>query len=157
MFKRTFLLAALCCGLGLSAHAQDAMLGPIMLSGAWARPTVPGQPAGGGFVTLMNHGKSADRLLGASTPVAGSVELHSMTMEGNVMRMHELAGGIALAPGATVALQPGSLHMMFMNLKQPLALGTKVPVTLQFEKAGKVTVDFVVKAQPPGGMPMHQH
>ncbi|MBU6436138.1 MAG: copper chaperone PCu(A)C, partial [Betaproteobacteria bacterium] len=105
----------------------------------------------------MNHGKSADRLLSASTPVAGSVELHSMTMEGNVMRMREVEGGIALAPGATVALQPGSLHMMFMNLKQPLALGTKVPVTLQFEKAGKVTVSFVVKAQPPGGMPMHQH
>jgi copper(I)-binding protein len=104
---------------------------------------------------IENTGKAADRLVGASTPAAERVELHTMAMDGNVMRMREVAA-IDLPPGQTVALEPGRLHLMLMGLKSPLKADTKVPLTLKFEKAGEVQVELKVEAADagPGG---HQH
>jgi periplasmic copper chaperone A len=120
---------------------------------AWVRPTVEGQQAGGGFVTLTNKAAQDDRtkddkLLRASSPVAAGVELHSMSMEGTTMRMREV-NEIAVKAGQVVALKPGGLHIMFMGLIAPLKLGDKVPVTLEFERAGKVKVEFVVSLRSP--------
>jgi copper(I)-binding protein len=84
------------------------------------------------------------------------VQIHEMKMEGSVMRMREHEGGLEIAPGATVTLAPGSLHLMMMGLKAPFKQGEKVPVTLTFEKAGKIDVELVVV--PIGATPStHEH
>ncbi len=142
---RTLSMAALLCALVPAlAGAHGAQLGAIEIGHPWARATAPGQGAGGGFLKLQNGG-AGDRLLGASAAVAERVEMHSMTMEGDVMRMRQL-DAIDLPAGQTVALQPGGLHLMFMGLKQPLAAGSRFPMKLRFEKAGEVTVDVKVEA-----------
>ena len=105
---------------------------------------------------MKNTGATADRLLSASSPAAEAVQVHEMKMEGNVMRMREIAGGLEIPPGATVTLAPGGLHIMMMGLKAPFKQGDKVPVTLVFEKAGKIDVELAVVAMgaSPGG---HEH
>lgn len=146
--RRTLAFTSLLFLLVSASHAES-MVGDIMLDDAWARPTVQGQQAGGGFIVLMNHGKTDDKLLSATSPAAGRVELHSMSMEGNVMRMRQVPN-IELKAGKTVELKPGGLHVMFMDLKKPLEKGAKIPVTLVFEKAGKADVSFVVEARAAG-------
>jgi len=127
------------------AHAHDFTLGALQISRPWSRATPPGAQAGGAFMKLTNKGKTADKLLRAATPAAASVELHTMSMEGNVMRMREV-DAIEIKPGASVALAPGGLHLMLIGLKQPLKQGDKVPMTLWFEKAGKVEVYLDINA-----------
>jgi len=109
----------------------------------YARPTAPGQANGAGYLKLVNAGKSADRLLGVSADVARSVELHSMTMEGDVMRMRRV-DAIEVPAGATVELKPGGYHVMFLGLKAPLKVGERFPMKLRFEKSGEVTVDVSI-------------
>ncbi|MDQ2780688.1 MAG: copper chaperone PCu(A)C [Pseudomonadota bacterium] len=123
---------------------------------AWARPTVAGQGSGGGYVTIVG-GSAADRLVSASTPVARSVELHSMEMQGDVMRMRQIQD-LPVPAGAEVAFKPGGKHLMFVGLKQPLLTGTSFPLTLRFEGAGAVTVQVKVAVQAPtesGPAPKH--
>lgn len=132
----------------LSALAHSYKLGTIDIGHPWARPTTPGQPNGGGYLKLANGGAATDKLLSASSDVAASVELHSMSMEGDVMRMRQV-DGIELPAGQTVELKPGGLHIMFNGLKAPLKEGDSFPVKLKFEKAGEVVVD--VKVGVPGG------
>ena len=129
--------------LAWSASAHDYKAGEIAIGHPWARPTVPGQAGGGGFLTLENKG-AADRLLSAKSDVAKSTELHEMKMEGDVMKMREV-GAIDLPAGQTVALKPGGYHVMFMGLKAPLKVGTSFPMVLKFEKAGEVTVQVNVE------------
>jgi copper(I)-binding protein len=117
----------------------------VKVEGAWARPTVPGQQGGGGFLTITS--RAGDRLVGGSTPVAQRFELHTMAMKGDVMEMRQL-DAIELPAGKAVEFKPGGLHVMFIGLAQPLALGSKIPVTLKFEKAGDVKVDFEVASRP---------
>ena len=124
------------------AHAA----GPIGIENAWTRATAAAQSVGGGFMTIVNAGKADDRLVSASSPVAAEVQIHDMKMEEGVMRMRQLTGGLGVPAGARVELKPRSLHLMFMQLKAPLVAGQTVPVTLQFEKAGSVAVQFRVEA-----------
>ena len=126
--------------------AATAALAQVKIENAWARPTVPGQQGGGAFLSITST--SADRLISGSTPLAGRFELHSMAMKGDVMEMRQI-DAIELPAGKAVELEPGGLHVMFIGLKQPLTLGSKVPVTLKFEKAGEVKVEFDVMARPP--------
>lgn len=114
---------------------------------AWARPTVAGQSAGGGYLKIVG-GAAADRLLSGSAPVAKNVELHTMEMDGSVMRMRPV-DAVAVPAGQTVELKPGGLHVMFMGLAQPLKDGSSFPLTLRFEKAGNVTVQVKVAPQAP--------
>jgi copper(I)-binding protein len=138
--------------LSLSAQAQNAP----KVDGAWARPTVEGQAAGGGFLRVTG-GAVADRLLSASGSVSRSIELHTMEMDGNVMRMKPIEA-IDIPAGGTVELKPGGKHVMFMGLAQPLKAGTSFPLTLRFEKAGEVKVEVQVSAQAPaGGGGEHKH
>lgn len=111
----------------------------------WLRETAPGARAGGGYALIRNTGKTEDRLLGGRTSVAASVDVHSMTMDGNIMRMRPVSGGLAIAPGGSVALKPGGYHLMLMGLKQPLKQGETVTITLRFAKAGEVPVRFRVE------------
>jgi copper(I)-binding protein len=128
----------------LSAHAQDARLGALTISHAYARSTVPGQPAGGAFLTIANAGAD-DKLVAASTTVAKNAELHTMNMEGDVMRMRQV-DAIALPAGKTVELKPGNFHVMLTGLAAPLKAGERFPLTLKFEKAGEVRVQVQVEA-----------
>ncbi len=131
---------------GLFAHEVDTPT--LKISHPWARPTVPGQNGGGGFLAIENKSKQPERLLGGSSP-AGRVELHQMSMEGSIMRMREIEG-IDLPPGAKVELTAGGLHIMLMDLKAPLKLGDKLPLTLRFKNAGEVKVEMWVEIPKAG-------
>jgi copper(I)-binding protein len=160
---RTFGFAALLCSAGFagSAIAQDhqnmpgmdmsnmgsmsmspdgdvVKAGDLEVSGGFAKAMLPGQPVGGGFFTVKNNGSADDQLLSVASPAAGQVQIHEMSMQGNVMKMRELKDGIAIPAGKTVELTPGNLHLMFMKVTTPFKQGDKVPVTLTFAKAGKV-------------------
>lgn len=129
-----------------AAAGASVTLGELTVSLAFARATLPNAPVGGAYLTIVNNGRSDDRLVSAEAPVAGKVELHEMAMEGDVMKMRQLADGIPLPAGATVELKPGGLHIMLMGLKQALVEGTSFPLTLTFEHAGTVTVDVTIGA-----------
>ncbi|HWV95662.1 MAG TPA: copper chaperone PCu(A)C [Xanthobacteraceae bacterium] len=136
------------------AQAQEVKASDLVIAQAWTRATPGGAKVAGGYLTIENKGATADRLIGGSTPVAGKLEVHEMSVTDGVMKMHPVAGGLAVEPGKTVKLAPGGYHLMMMELKQPLKQGEKVPVTLQFEKAGKVDVSLNVQglgAQSPQG------
>jgi copper(I)-binding protein len=154
--SRLRLLAVLAAPLLLSfaAHAHGYQAGDLKIGHPWTRPTVAGQPAAAGYLRLQNTGSSADRLVGGSTPV-GTLELHSMAMQGDVMRMRQI-DAIDIPAGQTVELKPGGLHLMLTGLKTPLAAGTKVPATLQFQKAGAVAVEFTV-GEPAAKAAAHEH
>jgi copper(I)-binding protein/uncharacterized protein YcnI len=106
---------------------------PVELRDAWVRSTVPGQQGSGAFMKLT--AKAATRLVGISTPVAAVAEVHEMKMEGDVMRMRALPGGLELPAGKTVELKSGGYHLMLMELKQTLTPGSTVPLTLVFKDA----------------------
>lgn len=128
--------------------AAPSRVGAITVSGTWSRETAVGQAVGGGFMTIVNNGVREDRLVSGTSPVAAEVQLHTMAMDGGVMRMRQVTGGIAIPPRGTLELRPGSFHIMFMGLKHQLRQGERFPVTLQFQRAGRVTVQFAV--QPVG-------
>ncbi len=153
--RRSLLAAIVLSTLGAAPalRAQPA----VKVEGAWARPTVQGQAAGGGFLKITG-GAAADKLVAASAGVSRTVELHSMVMEGDVMRMREI-GTIDVPAGKTVELKPGGLHVMFIGIHKPLKVGDSFPLSLRFEKAGEVKVEMKVMTQAAGGAaePMHKH
>ena len=147
--------AALVAGLFATAvRAEEIKAGDLVITQAWTRATPSGAKTGGGFLTIENKGGTPDKLIGASADGAGKIEVHEMAMNDGVMKMRPVEGGLAIDPGKTVKLAPGGFHLMMMDLKAPLKQGDKLPVTLQFEKAGKVNVSLDVQgvgAQAPGG------
>jgi copper(I)-binding protein len=140
-----FLAAILAFGANQSA-ATDYNLGPLHIANPWARATPKGAAVAGGYMTITNKGTAPDRLLGGSASIAGRFEIHEMTMDQGVMRMRPLTAGLEIRPGQTVELKPGSFHVMFMDLKSPLEKGQRVKGTLEFEKAGKIEVEYTVEA-----------
>ena len=148
-------LFALALACATPALAQDAAptattqaqapvtLGDLAISGAFSRATLPNAPVGGGFLSITNNGAEDDVLVSASAPIAAQTQLHEMSVEDGVMRMHEVEGGIVVPAGTTVTLSPGGLHIMFMGLTGAIVEGETVPVTLTFEKAGTVTIDLL--------------
>ena len=151
MKRNTLALLVVALGFSFSAQAQEARVGSIKIEKAYTRSTVPGQMAAGGFMKIENKG-AADQLLSASSPVAGEVQLHEMSMDGQVMKMRQVKD-IPVPAGGAVELKPGGLHLMFMNIKAPLAAGETVPVKLKFAKAGEVEVKMPVNAMGnPGAM-----
>jgi copper(I)-binding protein len=137
-----------------AAHGHSYELGNIRIGHPHARPTVAQQPSGGAYLTLENRGSAGDRLLDVSSPAAASAQIHTMSMDGDVMRMREV-GALDLAPAAKVEMKPGAgYHIMLIGLKQPLQAGDKFPMTLNFEKAGKIEVSVTVdgkEAKPSSG------
>jgi copper(I)-binding protein len=145
MNSRVSLFATLALSLAAAtAQAHSFQLGELKIGHPYARATAPGQPAGGGYLSIQNAGKAGDKLLSAKAEVSTSVELHEMKMEGDVMRMREVSA-VEVPAGKTVELKPGGLHIMFMGLKAPLKQGDKFPLKLKFEKAGEVTVTVNVE------------
>jgi copper(I)-binding protein len=126
------------------AHNGVIHLGDINISLPFTRATLPNAPVAGGFFTIENKGAEADRLISVSSDFAADAQIHEMALEGDVMKMRQLSGGLEIPAGETVVLAPGGYHLMFMGLKQPLVEGEAVTVTLTFEKAGSVAVELPV-------------
>lgn len=137
----------------LSAFAGLLLVGTahadITVTNPFARASAPAAKAGAAFLTVTLDAGS-DKLVGASSPVADKVELHTHLMENGIARMRPVEGGIAVAAGVPVELKPGGLHVMLIGLKGPLKQGDSFPLTLKFEKAGEVAV--TVPVQGPGAM-----
>src|SRR5215510_10153001 len=145
-------LAAATIGLSMwlmapsGAQAADFTVGSLKITAPWSRATPAGSKVGAGYMVIRNDGSEADRLVSAETTAARRVEVHTTSTKDGVMSMRQISGGIAIAPGKDVTLAPGGNHMMFIDLKAPLKQGDKIPVTLKFEKAGTVDVEFEVQA-----------
>jgi copper(I)-binding protein len=141
--KSAFLtLVTLSCVQTAFAHQSSAR--DIHVTHPHARSSLPGQRNGSVYLSLENRGAASDRLMAVSTPVAGAAAIHTMSMQNNVMKMRE-AAGIDMPPGMKMEMIPGEgHHIMLLNLKRALKPGEKFPMTLVFEKAGKVEVSVAV-------------
>lgn len=155
--RRKALLLGLALALPAAAHEPHELL----VEAPWARATAGAARTAAGYLAIVNKGDHAERLIGASSPAAGRVELHEMATVDNVMRMRPLPSGIDVPPGRTTELKPGGLHLMFIDLKAPFARGAKVPVVLTFEHTGDIKVELEVRdlrAGPPAtGTRGHGH
>lgn len=152
--SKNVLLAAFALAISAApALAEDVKAGDLVISQPWSRATPGGAKVAGGYLVIENKGTAPDRLIGGSAEIAGKFEIHEMAVENGVMKMRMLDKGLAIDPGKTVKFAPGGYHLMLQELKGPFKQGDKVPVTLQFEKAGKVAVSLDVQgvgAQAPG-------
>ena len=158
-FLRFLATAALLAIASLSQAQQHYTAGDIHVFDAYARPTVSHQPTAGAYVGLENMGKQPDRLISASSPAAKRVEIHTMSMDHNhVMKMKEI-GAIDLKPGEAITMKPGDgFHLMLIGLNQRLKAGDTFPMTLVFEKAGKVEIVVAVDSKAgKGGEHHHSH
>lgn len=159
--KTTLCTALLALLTTAAAHAQN-----VSVTAPWARATVPQQKATGMFMQLKSSQDMT--LVGARSDVAAHTEIHEMVMEGDVMKMREIKQ-VALPAGQAVDFKPGGLHVMFLDLKQPMQEGTSVPVTLTFKDAQgqeettvvEVPVKPLTAAAEPAGQahrsPGHSH
>jgi hypothetical protein len=143
------LLAAMLLMSAMPAFAQVAIDKP------WARATAPGAKVAAGYMVVRNRAAVADKLVGASSPVAARVETHVHIHEGGVMKMREVPG-YDIPAGGVFELKPGGPHLMFMDIRRPFKEGEKVPVKLKFEKAGEVEAEFHV-GRLSGGAPAAHH
>ena len=141
-FAAMFVAAAFGAG---SAAAGEAKVGPLTVIDAWARATIEVAKVGAAYLTIAHHGTEADRLVGVETPAAKRAMLHTNRNDGGVMRMRHVSA-IDIAPGVRSELKPGGNHIMLMGLQAPLKLGTIFPMTLIFEKAGRIEVSVAVAA-----------
>jgi len=149
MHTRSLALAAVLLAFAApvsDAIAEDYSVGTLQISNPWTRATPKGATVAGGYLKITNKGSAPDRLVGGSAAFAGRFEVHSMVTEQGVAKMRPVEGGLEIKPGETVELKPGSMHVMLMGLKQPLEKGQKVKGTLEFEKAGKVEIEYAVEA-----------
>jgi copper(I)-binding protein len=154
MTRISFIAAALFAASLAAAQADTVTAGSLKISSSWARATPKGASVGGGYMTITNSGTAPDRLIDGATDIASRFEIHEMSMDNGVMKMRMLPKGLEIKPGETVTFKPGGYHVMLMGLKQQLVQGQHFKATLDFEKAGKVDVDFAVEgigAQAPAG------
>ncbi|NQV54336.1 MAG: copper chaperone PCu(A)C [Rhodospirillales bacterium] len=167
MKKISILLPAMAAFLVMwtfSANAQTVKHGDLELKKPWARATAGMAKNGAAYITeIINHGNRADRLVGAASPVARMVQIHTNLMEGGVMKMRRV-DGINIDAGKAITLKPGGYHVMMMGLHAPLKEGDSFPLALTFERAGTVNVTAKigkvgsmglgneVPAHPDGGM-----
>jgi copper(I)-binding protein len=146
MNRTALIIAALSAALATSpALAHDYTVGSLKIDHPWARATPKGASVGGGYMKITNSGTAPDRLVGGSTDISGSFEVHEMKMDGGVMRMRPVAGGLEIKPGQTVTLDPSGYHVMLVGLNKQLMQGDHFKATLEFARAGKVDVDFTVE------------
>ena len=146
MNRTALIIATLFAALATSpALAHDYTVGSLKVGHPWARATPKGASVGGGYMKITNTGTASDRLISGSTDISDSFEVHEMKMEGDVMKMRPVVGGIEIKPGQTVTFDPSGYHVMFVDLKKQLVQGERFKATLEFAKAGKVDVDFAIE------------
>jgi periplasmic copper chaperone A len=154
-------IVILCAMISATVVTALAQTGQIEVTNAWARATPGSTAPGAAYLTIVSP--VADRLIGVSSPIAKSAQLHTMTMQSGVMRMRPITG-IDLPAGKTVTLKPGGMHIMLTGLTGPLKEGQSFPLTLSFKSGGtkeiSVTVNKIAATKPAGsmgGMPMPMH
>ena len=125
-------------------------IGDLIISRTTARATPPNAPVSSGYLTIRNTGGEADRLIEGSAAFAAKVEIHEMKMEGEVMKMRPVEGGLEIPAGGEIVLKPGGLHIMFMKLSERLTAGETRTVILKFGKAGDIELEFAVEDLKPG-------
>lgn len=145
----------LALGYADAVTAHDATAGDVTISAAYARAMLPGAKVGGGYLSITNVG-TADRLVGATSDRAPSVQIHEMKMEGGIMIMREIKGGVPVPAKGVLELKPGGYHLMFMNVSNPFKQGETIHTVLTFEKAGSVEVALTVGAAA-GSVPDMNH
>ena len=153
--KRSFLSFVLVVLFLGPVWAHGYKIGALDIGHPWTRATPKGADIAGGYLSITNKGTTPDRLVGGSLSIADRLEIHEMKMQGTVMQMRPLPAGLEIKPGETVELKPGSFHLMFMGLKEPVEVGKRVKGTLIFEKAGTVEVEYAV--EPVGQTPGHHN
>ncbi len=142
-------------GLSLLLLAALPAWAQVTVEQPWSRATPPGAKIGVGFLRLKNAGAAAERVVGASSPVAGRVEMHVTTRDGDVMKMRQVES-FEIPAGGSFELKPGGAHLMLMGLRRPLAKGERVPLTLKLESSGALQVELTV--EPLGArQPAHRH
>ena len=127
-------------------QAAEYDVGSIHITQPWSRATPKGAKAGAGYMTITNKCTNPDKVSCVSDDASGECQIHSMAIEGGVMKMRPVEGGLEIKPGETVTLKPGGFHVMFLDLKHPLEQGHKVKVTLKFDNAGTVDVEYPILA-----------
>lgn len=150
--KTLTLLGVCAAALAMTAAAPAPK---VVAADAWCRPAPTGALAGGCYVTLT--ASVDDRLVAVETTAADRGEIHTMSMDGGVMRMRKLTDGLALPAGRAVSLKPGADHIMVIAPKIALKEGAQVPLTLKFQKAKPVKVTAVVKTPPMPAMSGMHH
>ena len=146
MKLKALLLSAAILGLSsgfVSAH--DYKLGSLEIDHPFARATPPNAPVSGGYMTIRNSGEEADRLISGEADFADRVEIHEMKMDGEVMKMRQLADGLEIPAGGEVVLKPGGYHVMFIGIDSQFKDGETRNVKLTFEKAGSIEIGFDVQ------------
>jgi copper(I)-binding protein len=144
-FTVVFVLASAQLFASLS-WAADYDVGSIHITQPWARATPRGASSGAAYMTIINTGKTPDKVNCVSSDASAQCQIHTMTMDNGVMRMRPVEGGLEIKPGETVTLAPGGLHVMLVNLKHPLEAGKSVTATLKFDNAGAVDVTYPIAA-----------
>ena len=136
--------AVLTCSSAISVQARDYAFSSMRVINPWSRANAAAGANAVGYMTLTNDGSKPDRLTAASCPIAKTTELHSDINENGVMRMRPV-DGIDIAPGQTVKLTPNGFHLMLIGTKERLARGSTISCTLQFQDAGAVDIELVVR------------
>lgn len=134
--------------------ALPAFAADIRVEDAWARASLGQARNGAAYMIVHATGAQPDRLVAASSPAAGKVELHNHIMAGNVAQMRPV-DAIEIVPGSPTVLQPGGLHVMLLDLRAPLQAGHSFPVTLRFERAGEVQIQVEIRPARGGSTPPH--
>jgi len=138
--------AALIVTVSHAAFGSTFKVGSIVIETPWSRATPGGAKVGVGYLTIKNDGATPDRLVSATTAIAGRTEIHLMSMDDGVMKMRPVADGVPVPANGSLVLGPNSYHLMFMDLARQLKQGEQFPSALVFEHAGTVDVTFDVEA-----------
>ncbi|AZE52771.1 Copper metallochaperone PCu(A)C, inserts Cu(I) into cytochrome oxidase subunit II [Pseudomonas synxantha] len=158
MLKSSLLLAALLLPVFSAANADDYKVGDLMVSEPWSQELPPNAPTVAAYFVIHNTGKTADRLLSVDTPVADKAELHEHVMQGDLMKMQPVPS-VAVPAEGELTFAPMAYHVMLLGLKDRslLADGKQFPLTLTFEKAGRIEVEVSVQKVPPRATREHKH
>lgn len=127
------------------AFAHDIAFGDLSIGHPWSRATPKGAEVGGAYFTVTNMGGEPDTLLSATSEASDRIEFHQMLMSGDVMKMGPVSRALEIAPGQTIAFEPGGLHLMLFGLKAPLTAGGSLEVELRFAKAGSAKAAFKIE------------
>ncbi|KTC63351.1 copper resistance protein CopZ [Pseudomonas fluorescens ABAC62] len=158
MLKSSLLLAALLLPVFSAANAEDYKAGDLLVSDPWSQELPPNAPTVAAYFVIHNTGITPDRLLGVETPLADKAELHEHVMQGDLMKMQQVPS-VAVPAQGELTFAPMAYHVMLLGLKDRslLADGKHFPLTLNFEKAGKVEVQVSVQKAPPAPATEHKH
>ena len=157
MLNKLIVLAALLLP-ACFANAHDYKVGELDIAHPWSQELPPNAPTVAAYFVINNQGKTADRLLGVDTPIAGEAQLHEHVMQGDMMKMQHVPS-VEVPAGGEVTFAPMAYHVMLLGLKDRSLLvdGKRFPMTLHFEKSGDVTVEVAVQKQAPDTMQAHVH